>query len=111
MVSLATAYWMGRAAADSARDHRRMWNLATRATGGEQVPVDDRAALIDQVAHLQAQLQQVSADRDRLQAQCDTNYRAWLAETTLHQRTRAELDAIVNMWTPPSFAPRSHPQP
>lgn len=35
MVSLATAYWMGLAAADSARDHRRMWNLATRAAGGQ----------------------------------------------------------------------------
>ena len=104
MVSLATAYWMGLAAADSARDHRRMWNIATRATQRQQVPVDARAALIDQVA-------QVIAEREALRAHCNANHRAWLAESTSHQRTRAELDAIVNMWTPPDFGPRSHPQP
>ena len=93
MVSLATAYWMGLAAADSARDHRRMWNLATRATGRQQAPVDDRAALIDQVTHLQAQLQQVIEERDK-------NYRAWLAESTAHKETQAELNTIVNTWSP-----------
>ena len=66
MVSLATAYWMGLAAADSARDHRRMWNIATRATQLQQVPVDDRAVLIDQVVQLQAQLQQALAAAERI---------------------------------------------
>lgn len=93
MVSLATAYWMGLAAADSARDHRRMWNLATRAAGGQQAPVDDRAALINQVALLQSQLQQVIAERDK-------NYRAWLAEATAHMETQAELNTIVTTWSP-----------
>ena len=107
MVSLATAYWMGRSAADSARDHQRMWNLASRAAGCQQAPVDDRVALIDQVAHLQAQLQQALAERDEMRALCDANYRAWLAETTSHQMTQATLDATFAMWTPPQR--RSHP--
>jgi len=101
MVSLATAYWMGLAAADSARASQDMWDLATRATKRRQVPVDDRAALIDQVVQLQAQLQQALAEQEALRTQCDINYRAWLAESTSHQRTQAELDAIVNIWTPP----------
>ena len=109
MVSLATAYWMGLAAADSARDHRRMWNIATRATQRQQAPVDDRAVLIDQVAQLQAQLQQALAEQDALRTQCDVNYRAWLAESTSHQRTQAELDTVMNIWDPPNFGPRSHP--
>jgi len=46
MVSLPTAYWMGLNAAENARLDRQMWDLATRATRRQQVPVDDRAALI-----------------------------------------------------------------
>ena len=84
MASLLAAYWMGLAAAD-------------------------RAALIDQVAQLQAQLQQVIKEREALRERCDANYRVWLAESTSHQRTQAELDAVVNVWTPPSRSPRSHP--
>ena len=101
MVSLATAYWMGLNAAENARLDRQMWDLATRATKRQQVPVDDRAALIDQVTQLQAQLQQVNVDRDRLRAQCDTNYRAWLAETRAHQTTQGELNFVRNTWTRP----------
>ena len=107
MASLAAAYWMGLAAANSARDHQRMWNIATRATQRQQAPVDDRAILIDQVAQLQAQLQQALAEQDALRTQCDVNYRAWLAETTSHRMTQATLDATVSMWTPPQR--RSHP--
>ena len=99
MVGLATAYWMGLAAADSARDHQRMWNLAQRATGRQRAPVDDRTVLLNQVAHLQAQLQQALADQDGLRAQCDANFRAWSAERDLRQRAdfllniaRGELD-------------------
>ncbi len=101
MVSLGTAYWMGLAAADSARDHRRMWNLATRTTKQQQVSVDDRAVLLAQVAQLQAQLHNALTEQDTLRTQCDANYRAWLAETTSHQRTQGELDFIMNTWTPP----------
>jgi len=111
VAGLLAAYWMGLAAADSARASQDMWDIATRATRRRQVPVDDRAALIDQVALLQVQLQQVIAEREALREHCAVNHRAWLAESTSHQRTRAELDAIVNMWTPPNFGPRSHPQP
>ena len=93
MVSLATAYWMGRAAADSARDHQRMWNLAGRAAGRQHAPVDDRAALIDQVAQLQAQLQQALADQDALRLQCKVNYDAWAAERDL----RETADFLVNL--------------
>ena len=99
MVGLATAYWMGRAAADSARDHQRMWNLAGRAAGRQQAPVDDRAALLNQVAHLQAQLQQALADGDALRVQCNANYDAWATERDLRQKAdflvglaRGELD-------------------
>ena len=93
MVSLATAYWTGLNAAENARLDRQMWDIATRATRRRQLPVDDRAALIDQVAQLQAQLQQVSAERDK-------NYRAWLAEATAHMETQAELNTIVTTWSP-----------
>jgi len=102
MVSLPTAYWMGLNAAENARLDRQMWDLATRATRRRQVPVDDRASLIAQVAQLQAQLQQALAEQEVLRRQCDINYRAWLAESTSHQRTQAELDTIMNIWTPPS---------
>ena len=93
MASLATAYWIGLNAAENARLDRQMWDIATRATRRRQLPVDDRAALIDQVAQLQAQLQQVSAERDK-------NYRAWLAEATAHMETQAELNTIVTTWSP-----------
>ena len=93
MVSLATAYWMGRASADSARDHQRMWNLAGRAAGRQHAPVDDRAALIDQVAHLQAQLQQALADQEGLRVQCNANYHAWAAERELRERA----DFLLNL--------------
>ncbi len=92
MVSLATAYWMGRSAADSARDHQRMWNLAARATGWQQAPVDDRAALLNQVAHLQAQLQQALAEQDGLRAQCNANYHAWAAERSLRETAEFKLN-------------------
>ena len=110
MVSLATAYWMGLAAADSARDQRRMWALAARATGRQQALVDDRTVLIDQVAHLQAQLQQALTEQDELRAQCDANYHAWVAERDLRQRAdfmlnlaRGELDENhpINWHLPP----------
>lgn len=55
--------------------------------------MDDRAALINQVALLQSQLQQVIAERDK-------NYRAWLAEATAHMETQAELNTIVTTWSP-----------
>ncbi len=92
MASLATAYWMGLAAADSARDQRRMWGLAARATGRQQVPVDDRAALIDHVAQLQAQLQQALAEQDEMRAQCNANYNAWAAERNLRERAEFKLN-------------------
>ena len=92
----ATAYWMGLNAARNASLDRQMWDIATRR---RQAPVDGRAALIDQVAHLQAQLQQALAEQDRLRVQCDANYRAWAAERELRQDgdfklglARAELD-------------------
>lgn len=116
MVGLATAYWMGLTAADSARDQRRMWNLATRAAGRQQAPVDDRAALFDQVAQLQAQLQQALWEQDELRAQCDANYHAWVAERDLRQEAdfllnlaRRELDENhpINWHLPPQR--RSHP--
>ncbi len=97
MVGWATAYWIGLNAAENARLDRQMWTLATRAAGRQQAPVDDRAALIDQVAQLQAQLQQALAERDEMRALCDANYRAWLAETTSHQITQATLDAVFSM--------------
>lgn len=94
MISLPTAYWMGLNAAENARLDRHMWDLATRATRRRQpAPVDDRAVLIDQVVQLQAQLQQVTAERDK-------NYRAWLAEATAHMETQAELNTIVTIWSP-----------
>ncbi len=93
MVSLPTAYWMGLNAAENARLDRQMWDLATRATRRQQIPVDDRSVLIAQVAQLQTQLQQALAERD-------TNYRAWLEESTLHKQTQAELDTIMSTWYP-----------
>ena len=93
MASLLAAYWMGLAAADSARASQDMWDIATRAPRRQQVPVDDRAALIDQVAQLQAQLQQVIEERDK-------NYWAWLEETTSHQKTKAELETVMDEWYP-----------
>lgn len=111
MVSMATAYWAGLNAAENARLDRQMWDIATRATRRQQAPVDDRAALINQVAQLQAQLQQVIAEREALREHCDANYRAWLAETTSHQRTQAALETVMSIWTPPSLTPHSHPQP
>jgi len=101
MVSLPTAYWMGLNAAENARIDRQMWDLATRATRRRQVPVDDRAVLLAQVAHLQAQLQTALTEQNALWTQCNANYRAWLAESTSHQRTQGELDFIMNTWTPP----------
>lgn len=100
MASLLTAYWMGLAAADSARASQDMWDLATRATRRRQIPLDDRAVLIDQVAQLQAQLQQAFVEQDKLRTQCDANYRAWLAESTSHKETQAELDTIMSTWLP-----------
>lgn len=100
MVSLATAYWAGLNAAENARLDRQMWDIATRATQRQQAPVDDRAVLIDQVAQLQAQLQEANMDREMLRAQCNTNYRAWLEETTSHQRTKTKLETVVNEWYP-----------
>ncbi len=94
MVGLATAYWMGLAAADSSRDQRRMWNLAARAAGRQQAPVDDRAALINQVTYLQAELQQALMEQDELRAQCDANYHAWAAERNLRQKADLMLDSV-----------------
>ena len=92
MVGWATAYWMGLNAAENARLDRQMWDIAARATRRRQVPVDDRAALIDQVARLQAQLQQVLAEQDKLRAQCNTTYHAWATERNLRQRAESMLD-------------------
>ena len=97
MVSLATAYWMGLAAADSARASQDMWDLATRATKRQQVPVDDRAALIDQVTQLQAQLQQVIAERDSALRQCNVNHQAWAAEKDVRQKAETALDATLDL--------------
>ena len=93
MVSLATAYWAGLAAADSARDHRRMWNIATRATQRQQVPVDDRAALIDQVVQLQAQALQAGAVIKHLTAERDAILNKYCNEHLAHQETQIELGA------------------
>lgn len=100
MASLLTAYWMGLAAADSARASQDMWDLATRATRRRQVPVDDRAVLLAQVAQLQAQLQNALTEQNALWTQCNANYRAWLAESTAHKETQAELDHIMSTWSP-----------
>ena len=97
MVSLATAYWMGLNAAENARLDRQMWDLATRATKRQQVPVDDRAALIDQVAQLQAQLQQVIAERDNALRQCNVNHQAWAAEKDVRQKAETALDATLDL--------------
>ncbi len=100
MVSLPTAYWMGLNAAENARIDRQMWDLATRATRRRQVPVDDRAVLLAQVAQLQAQLQNALTEKDALWTQCNANYRAWVAESTAHKETQAELDHIMSTWSP-----------
>lgn len=94
MVGLATAYWMGLNAAENARLDRRMWGLAERAAGRVQAPVDDRAALIDQVAQLQAQLQQALAERDASWAQSKANYDAWAAEHYLRRKAQDMLDCV-----------------
>jgi len=100
VASLLTAYWMGLAAADSARASQDMWDLATRATRRRQVPVDDRAVLLAQVAQLQAQLQNALTEQNALWTLCNANYRAWLAESTAHKETQAELDHIMSTWSP-----------
>ena len=92
MVGWATAYWMGLNAAENARLDRQMWNLAGLAAGRQQVPVNDRAALIDHVAQLQAQLQQALAEQDEMRAQCNANYNAWAAERNLRERAEFKLN-------------------
>ena len=101
MASLLAAYWMGLAAADNGRASQDMWDIATRAPRRQQAPVDDRAVLIDQVAQLQAQLQQVIKEREALREHCAANHRAWLAESKAHQTTLGELDFVMNTWTRP----------
>lgn len=99
MVGLVTAYWMGLNAAESAQASRDMWEIASRATRRHiPAPVDDRPALIDQIHTLQAQLQEVIADRDRLCALVNTNYQAWFEERAL--RNEAEGLLAIAMMEP-----------
>jgi hypothetical protein len=86
MVGWATAYWMGLNAAENARLDRQMWDLAGRAAGRQQAPVYDGAALTDQVAQLQVQLQHALADANALRVQCKVNYDAWAAEKALREK-------------------------
>lgn len=111
MSGLLNGYMAGLVAAENGRLNRQMWDLATRATRRQQAPVDDRAVLIDQVAQLQAQLQHAVAEREELRALADANYRAWCVEFGAHRITKATLEAVEDMWTPPVFdrGPRSQP--
>ena len=101
MVSLATAYWMGLAAADSARASQDIWEIASRVTRRHVVAPDlDWEPLIEKINHLQAQLQQARAERETLRAQSDAHYQGWLEEWNSHQKTKAELDTIMSTWSP-----------
>ena len=95
MVSLATAYWMGLAAADSARASQDMWEIASRVTRRHVAAPDlDWEPLIEKINHLQAQLQQARAERETLRAQCNANYHAWAMERDLRQKAETALESV-----------------
>lgn len=94
MVSLTAAYWMGLNAAESARVDRQMWEIASRATRSRVAAPDlDWEPLIEQINHLQAQLQQARAGWQQNAADGERCFDILRREAEAHDETKWKLMA------------------